>query len=186
MSEELLGDAVASDSDMEIPRLKMRRMVQSDVPAVVAIEASTFSTPWNEETFRSLLERSGVEVWVAEWEEEEEEETVAAYAILWCVLEEGELANLAVRRDLRGKGIGSRLLSRVVEAAAAAGVRDLYLEVRESNRGARRMYAQNGFQEIGVRKGYYDRPHEDARVLRKLLGVTPDGSPSQPKIGKRL
>ena len=183
MSEELLGDPVASDSDMEIPRLRMRRMVQSDVPAVVAIETSTFSTPWNETTFRSLLQRSGVEVWVAEWEREE---MVAAYAILWCVVEEGELANLAVRRDLRGKGIGSRLLSRVVEAAAAAGVRDLYLEVRESNRGARRMYAQNGFQEIGVRKGYYDQPHEDARVLRKPLGVTPDGSTSPPKIGKRL
>ena len=65
-------------------------------------------------------------------------------------------------------------------------MRDLYLEVRESNRGARRMYAHSGFREIGVRKGYYDRPHEDARVLRKPLGVTPDGSPSRPKIGKRL
>ena len=163
--------------------LRMRRMVPSDVPAVVEIETSTFSMPWNEATFRSLLERSGVEVWVAEWEKEE---AVAAYAILWCILDEGELANLAVRGDLRGKGIGSKLLSRVLEAAADAGVRDLYLEVRESNRGARRMYAQSGFKEIGVRKGYYDRPHEDARVLKKPLGGSPDAPPSQPQFGKRL
>lgn len=174
MSEEFVGQPVAFRSDKEIPGLRVRRMVLSDVPAVVAIETSTFSAPWKEATFRSLLERSGVKVWVVEWQD-----MAAGYAILWCILEEGELANLAVRRDLRGKGIGSKLLSRVLEGAEAAGVRDLYLEVRESNRSARRMYAQSGFQEIGVRKGYYDQPHEDALVLRKPIGVKPDVPPEQ-------
>jgi ribosomal-protein-alanine N-acetyltransferase len=139
-------------------------MTSSDVPEVARIETTAFSTPWSEETFRSLLERSGVELWVAEWGDQ-----LAAYAILWTVLDEGELANIAVRSDLRGRGIGSALLSRMLEVAEDSGVRSLYLEVRESNALAREMYARRGFHEIGVRKAYYEGPREDARVLKKSL-----------------
>ena len=145
--------------------LSLRAMTASDVPEVARIETTAFSTPWSEATFRSLLERSGVELWVAEWGGE-----LAAYAILRRVRgDEGELANIAVRSDLRGRGIGSRLLSRMLKVAEDSGVRSLYLEVRESNELAREMYARRGFQEIGVRKGYYEGPREDARVLKKSL-----------------
>jgi ribosomal-protein-alanine N-acetyltransferase len=101
---------------------------------------------------------------VAEWGDQ-----LAAYAILWKVLDEGELANIAVRKDLRGCGIGSGILNRILEVAEDSGVRSLYLEVRESNGLAREMYARRGFHEIGVRKGYYEVPREDARVLKKSL-----------------
>ena len=141
--------------------LSLRSMTPSDVPEVARIETRAFSTPWSEETFNSLLKRSGVELWVAEWGDE-----LAAYAILWKVLDEGELANIAVRSDLRGRGIGSGLLSRMLEVAEDSGVRSLYLGVRESNGLAREMYARRGFHEIGVRKGYYEGPREDARVLK--------------------
>ena len=144
--------------------LSLRSITSSDVPEVARIETRAFSTPWSEETFNSLLKRSGVELWVAEWGDE-----LAAYAILWKVLDEGELANIAVRSDLRGRGIGSGLLSRMLEVAEDSGVRSLYLEVRESNGLAREMYARRGFHEIGVRKGYYEGPREDARVLKKSL-----------------
>lgn len=146
-------------------RLSMRPMRTSDVAEVARIEEAAFSTPWSESTFRSLLDRSGVELWVAEWEHQ-----LAAYAILWRVLDEGELANIAVREDLRGRSIGADLLSRILEVAEHTGIRTLYLEVRESNGLAREMYARRGFEEIGVRKGYYEGPREDARVLKKCLG----------------
>ena len=144
--------------------LSLRAMTASDVPEVARNETTAFSTPWSEATFRSLLERPGVELWVAEWGAE-----LAAYAILWRVQDEGELANIAVRSDLRGRGIGSGLLSRMLKVAEDSGVRSLYLEVRESNELAREMYARRGFQEIGVRKGYYEGPREDARVLKRSL-----------------
>ena len=96
---------------------------------------------------------------------------MAAYAILWCILEEGELANIAVRDDLRGRGIGSDLLDWMLGVAERSGVRTVYLEVRESNEGALRLYGGRGFEEIGVRKQYYDRPREDARVLKLALGA---------------
>lgn len=142
-------------------------MAPTDVSEVARIETTAFTTPWSERTFHSLLGRAGVELWVAEWGDQ-----LAAYAILWMVLDEGELANIAVRRDLRGRGIGSGLLCRILEVAEESGVRDLYLEVRESNRLAREMYARRGFLEIGVRKGYYEGPREDARVLKKRLEGT--------------
>jgi len=147
--------------------LVLRPMTPSDVSEVAHIETTAFSTPWSERTFRSLLHRSGVELWVAEWGDQ-----LAAYAILWKVLDEGELANIAVRKDLRGCGIGSGLLDRILEAAEDSGVRSLYLEVRESNGLAREMYARRGFHQIGVRKGYYEGPREDARVLKKSLKGT--------------
>ncbi len=140
-------------------------MAAADAAAVARMEAATFSTPWKEDTFHSLLERPGVELWVADLDGE-----VAAYAILWCILEEGELANIAVRDDLRGRGIGSELLDWMLGVAERCGVRNLYLEVRESNEGALRLYGGRGFMEIGVRKGYYERPREDARVLKLALG----------------
>jgi ribosomal-protein-alanine N-acetyltransferase len=139
-------------------------MTLSDVSEVARIETAAFSTPWSETTFLSLLDRSGVELWVAEWGDQ-----LAAYAILWRVLDEGELANIAVRPDLRGRGIGSGLLGRILKVAEESGVRSLYLEVRESNELARQMYARRGFHEIGVRKGYYEGPREDACVLKKCL-----------------
>ncbi len=158
------GKAPATGPGEAVSGLSLRPMTPADVPEVARIETTAFSTPWSEATFRSLLERSGVELWVAEWGDQ-----LAAYAILWAVLDEGELANIAVRSDLRGRGIGSGLLSRMLEVAEDSGVRSLYLEVRESNAVAREMYARRGFHEIGVRKAYYEGPREDARVLKKSL-----------------
>ena len=68
--------------------------------------------------------------------------------------------------DVRRGGIGRALVQAVISALAARGVRQIYLEVRESNAGARAMYGALGFQEVGRRRGYYRRPAEDAIVLR--------------------
>ncbi len=154
----------------EAPDVSIRPRKAVDLAAVARMELATFSTPWREDTFHSLLERPGVELWVAELEGE-----VAAYAVLWCILEEGELANIAVRDDLRGRGIGSVLLGRILVVAETSGVRSLYLEVRESNRSARRLYAARGFVEIAVRRDYYNNPRENALVLKKTLGRADDG-----------
>ena len=137
-------------------------MAAGDVSAVAGMEASTFTTPWKENTFHSLLERPGAELWVAELDGE-----VAAYAILWCIIEEGELANIAVRDDLRGRGIGSELLDWMLFVAEKAGVRNLYLEVRESNEGAL----------LG-----WDPESGDDLLLRLVsVGVADDGTTATPQ-----
>ena len=145
-------------------------MRDRDVNAVTRADASTFSSPWGEDTFRSLLGRSDAELWVADLDGE-----VAGYAILWRILRDGELASIVVREDLRGQGIGSALLVWMLGVAERAGVRNLYLEARESNQTALRLYRACGFERVGVRERHYEHPQEDALVLKVTLGEDGDG-----------
>lgn len=151
-------------------------MDPSDLPGVVAIEREAFTTPWSEETFRSLFQRGPWVLLVLE--EEGGASGVAGYAVLGCVMEQGELANIAVRDRDRGKGLGGFLLDHVVREAVARGVQQLFLEVRMSNTAAAALYSARGFQEIGIRKNYYEDPREHARVLVRRLtgGGVPSGS----------
>ncbi len=157
-------------------------MCASDLAGVVAIEREAFTTPWSEETFRSLLDRPPWVLLVLE--EEGGASGVAGYAVLGCIMEQGELANLAVRSRDRGKGLGGLLLDQVVQEAMVRGVRQLFLEVRVSNTAAAALYTARGFQEIGIRKNYYESPREHARVLVRRL---PEGStPAPPGAGREL
>ena len=144
---------------------RVRRMEDSDVEQVGAIESASFTTPWQPATFRALLGRPGAHLRVLEVPPL----TVAGYAVLWCIQGQAELANIAVARQLRDCCFGGYLLDRVTEEACTLGVESLYLEVRVSNARARAMYASRGFREIGVLRDYYEKPREDARLLMKQL-----------------
>ncbi len=150
------------DSPGEAVRIRLGLPV--DLPAISYIEAQSFSNPWQPDTFRSLLSRDGVRFLVAE-----EDGNVVGYAVLWWVLDQGELANLAVEEHSQGRGIGSTLLDRAISHAEAVGIESFFLEVRASNRRALRLYSSRGFNQISVRKDYYQNPREDARVLVKYL-----------------
>jgi len=143
----------------------VRRMAESDVQTVARLERETFSSPWRPDTFLRLMTGTGVEMWVVEIDAE----GVVGYAVLWCVLDHGELANIAVHPRHRNKGLGSLLLDRVIERAETVGVHNLYLEVRASNERAADLYERRGFREIGRRTNYYSAPREDARVLVKEI-----------------
>jgi ribosomal-protein-alanine N-acetyltransferase len=140
----------------------LRAATPDDVDAVTDIERASFADPWARASFASLLRRAEVRFRVAE-----REGAVAGYSIAWFVRDEGELANVAVAPSARGQGVGGALLDELLADAATAGVRVVYLEVRESNAVARALYASRGFEEIGRRRNYYRRPVEDALVLRR-------------------
>ena len=138
-----------------------RAMEERDLEAVALLEAEAFSSPWKADTFRTLLDRPGAEMLVlAEGDE------LVGYAVLWCIMDQGEIANIATQPARRGQHLGARLLKEALGVAAERGVETLFLEVRESNAAARQLYRNSGFREIGRRKGYYDRPKEDALVLQ--------------------
>ena len=142
----------------------IRPMTVADVPAVAAIEAIAFSDAWPAPAFAQLLPQPHVVMRVAAGPSS----AVVGYAVLLLAADEGEIANIATDPSVRGQGIGGRLLDDILEAAEQAGATAIFLEVRESNTPARRLYASRGFQPVGRRRGYYDRPPEDALLLRRV------------------
>ena len=142
----------------------VRRMRRQDLREVAEIERRSYSLPWSAFTFRSLLRRSNTVLLVAE-----ENKGVAGYAALWLAADEAELGNLAVRPGRRGRGIGRTLLRHVLEEAVQRGAQAVFLEVRESNAVARRLYEASGFRIVGSRPDYYASPREDALIMRLNL-----------------
>src|SRR5690242_6229474 len=142
----------------------LRHATQQDVADVAALERLCYGDPWPASAFVSLPENPAVVFLVAR--DGDGEGQLAGYAIAWRVLEEGELANLAVDPSARRCGIGGRLLDATLEELGRREVKAVYLEVRESNTGARMLYASRGFAAVGRRARYYRAPEEDALVLR--------------------
>jgi ribosomal-protein-alanine N-acetyltransferase len=163
-AEERMEKERAAMSSGGLPVL-IRRATLADVESISAIELRAFSNPWHPLTFSSLISQGRARVLVAEGPEAE----VIGYAVLWWVLEQGELANLAVSEEFRGRGVGSALLDRALRDAEANHVESLFLEVRFSNDPAFHLYRSRGFTQVAVRRDYYRRPREDARVLLKQL-----------------
>ena len=156
--------------------------MEMDLPAIIRIERESFADPWSRESFVSSLEVERMRFLVAEERAEERAEgsvdgkagdsRVLGYVIALVLSDEAEIADLAVASSARRRGIGGLLLDRVSDEVARRGVRSLYLEVRESNLGARALYESRSFRQVGRRRRYYRQPTEDALLLRRDLGPT--------------
>lgn len=144
----------------------LRPAVEADLAEIARIERACFADPWSEESFRRLL---AVQPAIFQVLEYRPELRIAGYAIAFAVGEDGELLNVAVEPEFRGKGLAGQMVDALVIELAARGVRAAFLEVRESNRAARALYGSRGFTEIGRRKKYYRRPVEDALVMRRII-----------------
>jgi ribosomal-protein-alanine N-acetyltransferase len=150
----------------------LRPATEGDVSDVARIERASFADPWSEESFRRLLVGYPAifEVLVLP-----PENRVTGYVIAFAVGEDAEVLNMAVESASRGKGYAGQMLDSVLIELGGRGVRNAFLEVRESNRAARGLYEKRGFTEIGRRKNYYRRPVEDALVMRRTLEVAEGG-----------
>ncbi len=95
--------------------------------------------------------------------------SVVGYVIGQAAADEGEILNLGVAPAHRGRGVGHALVERMLALLRERGAGVAYLEVRESNSAARRLYESLGFREVARRRRYYRRPVEDAVVLRATL-----------------
>ncbi|MBI4500773.1 MAG: ribosomal protein S18-alanine N-acetyltransferase [Gemmatimonadetes bacterium] len=136
----------------------------ADLPAMVAIERAVFSDPWTASAFQALMGPSSL---VAIMDGE-----IAGYVFARVLADEGEILNLAVRAERRGQGVGRRLLDCSVDQLRKDGARTVYLEVRASNDTGQAFYRRMGFEEIGRRRGYYDKPHEDALVFARRIAIS--------------
>lgn len=130
--------------------------------SVGLIERESFADPWGPREFESALSAPQTIFLIAE----DADGVVAGYAIALAVADEAEILNLAVHPKFRGKGIGRSLLDSAVDQVKSRGAEQVYLEVRESNDAARKLYSAKGFDVITRRPRYYQHPVEDALVLR--------------------
>jgi len=142
-------------------------MEAGDLPAVLEIETRSFPNPWHESTFRGEIQHRPISfplVVVLD-----ALERVIGYIIFWVIGEEAQINNVAMHPDFRRLGIGEQVLRQVIAQLRSSGVTMVTLEVRPSNTGAQTLYRKLGFRMIGLRKGYYTNPPEDAFVLALYL-----------------
>ena len=140
--------------------MEYRRMEERDLEQVAAIENETFSMPWTKDAFlESINNPSHVYVVACEGD------VVCGYCGMWGIAGEGQINNVAVRKDLRGNGIGFAIVEFLVQEGEKQGLEAFTLEVRESNERAIRVYEKAGFKNAGIRKNFYDRPKENAVIM---------------------
>lgn len=156
---------MATAPELLAPEVVIRAMRGSDVSDVVAIERGSYQFPWSEGIFRDCL-RVGYVCRVVTVSRE-----VMAYGVMSFGAGEAHILNLCVAEGHRCRGVGRRLLGSLIERAADAGMMDAFLEVRPSNTSAIRLYLALGFEQVGMRRGYYQAMNgrEDAAVLRRAL-----------------
>ncbi len=134
--------------------------------AILEIEEVSFNNPTTREWYERELGRPDVcFIYVLRTQESQ----TAAFCAFWRVADQAHINNLAVRPELRQRGLGGKLLQTVIAEARKLGAETLTLEVRRSNIAAQRLYLAAGFQEESVRKNYYNQPVEDALVLSMKL-----------------
>lgn len=146
--------------------LIIRELLEQDLPAVTAIENISFTTPWSEILFFNEIYKQRSIAKVAITEEAGSGQRVVGYICADYVADEGHILNLAVHPDFRKKGIAKTLVENILEELKETDCRFLYLEVRASNNAARELYEGFGFKVIGTRKRYYNKPEEDAVIMR--------------------
>ena len=143
-----------SDTVIRFMRLK-------DVDAVADIEEATFARPWSCDSFRQEVTRNAV----ARYLVAEQDGQILGYAGAWIIMDESHITNIAVREDVRGKGLGKKLTKQLLQILSNLGACYATLEVRVSNVRAQNLYKSLGFVSVGKRKRYYEDNNEDAYLM---------------------
>ncbi len=143
----------------------LRPMTHDDLTHVSAIERRSYEFPWSHGVFRDCL-LAGYQCVVMDRDGD-----VVGYGILSVAAGEAHILNICVDPNSRSLGYGERLLDEILRRARAAGVHEIFLEVRPSNVNAVALYRKKGFHKIAKRPAYYQAQHgrEDADVLAKKL-----------------
>ena len=140
-------------------------MNEGDLDSVAALEASIQAFPWSRGNFADSLV-AGHSVWVCRLGGD-----LIGFSVIMRVLDEAHLLNIGVCRRYQGQGYGARMLRQAMSNALQHGACKLFLEVRPSNERAVELYRHFGFNQIGLRRGYYPAAigREDALVFDKEL-----------------
>ena len=135
---------------------------EEDAENIADMEADYFADKWSENSVITHIKNQKVITLRFG-------ETILGYCIFMTAADEGEILRIAVDKKLRGIGLGKKLLSAVLCEMKEDGIGEVFLEVRSTNESAIALYESVGFQEIGIRKGYYHDNGEDAKLYKKEI-----------------
>ncbi len=145
-------------------QVRVDLMSQADLPEIMAIERSSFRSPWTQGMFLDEMRTTHAQCLAVKIRKGQKAE-IAAYMIFWLVADEGHLHKMAVKMEYRRLGLAASLMNVMKDIAAQMGISRRTLEVRESNDGAIHLYRKCGFVVRGKRPNYYDDTHEAALIM---------------------
>lgn len=140
----------------------IRQAIAEDVDILAEIEHECFTDPWETPYFQGLLANPAVYFAIAEIDG-----VPVSFGGMTVVIDECDIINVAVSKNVRRLGIGSAMVGHLLRICKDRGVVSVFLEHRESNIAAAALYDSYGFEIYSKRKKYYSSPTEDA-ILRKL------------------
>ena len=142
--------------------MDFRRSSPFDATEIAEIEARIFPDPWSERDISDTITHEGAMCFTAT-----EGGRVVAYVIGRIIPPEGEIYRVAVVPERRQRGVGYRLLDYAMKTSRGKGLETAFLEVRSKNLPALALYRAYGFEKVGLRKGYYKNPDDDAIIMVK-------------------
>lgn len=147
------------------PDFAMRPMRHEDIPAVMRVETTAYLHPWTEGIFRDCLQ-VGYCCWVLL-----ESEEIIGHGVMSVAAGECHILNVCVHPHARRRGLGRRILRRLLSGGRSRNADTAFLEVRASNRAALGLYSLEGFCEVGIHHGYYpfEEGREDAVIMARSL-----------------
>ena len=141
--------------------LKIRLMEERDLQSVSRMEKDIFSDPWSIDAFADSIKNDSAIFIVAEMND-----TVVGFCGVYIMSPEAEIAYIAVSTAYRKQGIAQKMLIWQIEHLKEKRVESLFLDVRKTNTVAYRLYNKFGFENIAIRKDYYNTPKEDAIIMK--------------------
>ena len=141
--------------------MQIRRSIPDDSDKIARLEEEIFSDAWCERDIMGLISSEGAMCFSALSDSGE----LIAYILGRVIAPEGEIYRIATSESMRRRAVAYRLLDYAVKTERGRGLESLFLEVREKNTPARRLYDSYGFKEIGIRKNYYKNPQDDAVIM---------------------
>lgn len=158
-------DLLIEKADTLLPAVHLENLSSDTLKEATVLHASTIIPPWSETAMEAELHKETAVFRVAK----NASGHVVGLCGMYTVMEDADIACIAVSEEVRRKKIGTLLLADAQKQAKKAGCLKLMLEVRASNSGARALYDSFGFSEDGVRPHYYTKPAEDAVLYSKSL-----------------
>ncbi len=145
-------------------KIEICKMQIKDLQKVLEIENELFSEPWSAKMFIEKIINHKVFVM-----RKSDEQEIIGFICGWKINNEFEITNLGIKKQFQRQGFGEILVEHILKEMKKDDCKVISLEVRENNFAAQKLYEKIGFEIIGIRKGYYQNPKENAVVMRLRL-----------------